>query len=425
MTNSIAMTTVPTSVEMTRSRLERRASVFRFLIRILIAGILLLAAVMKLRNGSQEQHGRGLIQSFGEAVLALWLISGVRPNLSVLIVFGTFAVFVVINGYEVVRETKSCGCFGTTAMAPGYTLAIDLGVMAILIASEVTAAFRVKRLATAAVFFAAVLALVYQTRKNSIAAVHGAGENTSVQIVDGWVGKPLPMLDAIDIGNQIGRGRWIVTFYRADCTACHEAIERMQSAYKPGGTPHALIEVSGASMANDLVSLPRGWIKGSLSGADGRTIATPITVTLQDGVVLPAAAPTTGGTASNFSSSNVATANQKRVSYVGQRISSSEWSADLGVVAPSSIATIKFNLTSPLPRNVRIRGVNAGCSCLTIPNPPTALSVGEETRVEVSFTAPKREMTDTATAELTTDAPELPPITLQITAHVRGESGSN
>ena len=43
-----------------------------------------------------------------------------------------------------------------------------------------------------------------------------------------WVGKELPVIDYIDIGEQLKTGNWLVLFYHYDCPDCQKAITELE-----------------------------------------------------------------------------------------------------------------------------------------------------------------------------------------------------
>ncbi len=43
-----------------------------------------------------------------------------------------------------------------------------------------------------------------------------------------WIGKELPILEHIDIADQLKKGNWLVMLYHHDCPACTEAIPQIE-----------------------------------------------------------------------------------------------------------------------------------------------------------------------------------------------------
>ncbi|MEN8251873.1 MAG: hypothetical protein ABFS32_23330, partial [Bacteroidota bacterium] len=84
-----------------------------------------------------------------------------------------------------------------------------------------------------------------------------------------WIGKELPILEHIDIGEQLKTGNWLVMLYHHDCLGCTEAIPKIEQMARDlesseGLLQFALIEVppygppdAGPVSANTLCDVGR------------------------------------------------------------------------------------------------------------------------------------------------------------------------
>ena len=44
-----------------------------------------------------------------------------------------------------------------------------------------------------------------------------------------WVGREMPILEHIDIGEQLKEGNWLVVLYHHDCPSCTEALPKIEA----------------------------------------------------------------------------------------------------------------------------------------------------------------------------------------------------
>jgi hypothetical protein len=187
-----------------------------------------------------------------ELALAIWLLSGLFKRLAWLAALTCFSVFCCVTLYKGITGAASCGCFGTVHVNPWVTLlAIDLpGVLAlglfrprsalspflsflrrqestrILIRRALGPLPPLPRFAATTALGAAMLGLT-----TPILALNEPPVVTSTYEVlepETWIGKPLPILNHIDIGEQLNAGAWLIVLYHYDCPACLEALPRIE-----------------------------------------------------------------------------------------------------------------------------------------------------------------------------------------------------
>jgi hypothetical protein len=109
-------------------------------VRIVVALVLAIAAGLKahqLVSGSATRTGAGDPSWLAgvtvgiEAGFALWLLSNVRPFLARRATIVLLTVLALVSLYRLLAGETSCGCFGTFAVHPGWTLALDVLLLAL------------------------------------------------------------------------------------------------------------------------------------------------------------------------------------------------------------------------------------------------------------------------------------------------------
>ncbi len=220
----------------------------------LLGVVLLAAAILKgyqlltepvAEDTIWSQRRSLILQVEFELFLGIWLMSRIMKRAAWLVALSCFVLFSGVTLYKGITGADSCGCFGSVKVNPWVTLlTIDLpAVLGLavfrpvrLVGPEVT---QVKKrclflpdiftplpsLSRFAVVFSACLILLVVT--TSILAFNEPQKVTSTYEVlepETWVGKELPILDYIDIGEQLREGNWLVLFYHHDCPDCQKAI---------------------------------------------------------------------------------------------------------------------------------------------------------------------------------------------------------
>ena len=248
-----------------------------------LGGLLLLAAVFKgyelltvpVANRDLWSWRPFLVcQVEFELALGLWLLSGLFAKTAWLAGLVCFFVFSLVTLYKGLLGAGSCGCFGAVHINPWITLmAIDLpAVIALSLfrpqwvwprrillrlrfrRRPVQALLRqyvrpwpsLRHLAITAALGSAILAVTTPilafTKPPMVTAAY------EVLTPKTWLGKELPIIEHIDIAEQLRAGTWLLLFYHYDCPDCRAVIpryERMaQQLRVKGGFPRiALIEV--------------------------------------------------------------------------------------------------------------------------------------------------------------------------------------
>jgi len=422
--------------------------------RILTAGVLLSAAVLKGYQLSTEPVGAGGILSNRwllavgveiEIILAAWLLSGFQKRLSWQVAGAVFAVFSMITLYKGVSGESSCGCFGKVEMSPWHTLILDVGVLAALIAfrrqagrGESRSRFGRLRLSAAVVLAAAgcltagVSIASYQPATLSDDGVIIGDDRFVVLEPDRWIGKPLPLLSHIDAGAKLGEGRWTLLLYHHDCPHCREALpkirklartfsstsetERSQGRfalvemppYCPKDSPARISDadctIARLSNKRDwfavsptLISLEDGKVSTVLEGDISVAQVAPVSIGINDDSL----EPTAGGT-----------------HVVSLSPSANNAAHDFGYVKCKRKRSVVFKIPNRSDESVKIRKVRSECKCMLAPDPPKALAPGAKTSIRVDFVAPDKPMRYSKRILLQTESSERPTIVLRIEADV-------
>lgn len=278
-----------------------------------LGAVLLASALLKLRYPTSsatiavEQFHSRWFEAFPvvfECAIGFWFLSGVRLRFawwSALFIFGSFAAYasaVAIRGFS------SCGCFGETGVSPWVTLSFDLLAIAALcwrpwatqLQSGPGAGTGPARLALIirspffAIFPAVILlgfsAGIFASDATSLAA----SSHNQVRIFKAgdWIGAKLPLLQQVDIGEQLRHGAWRVLLYHHDCAKCQEVL----LDYQRSASQTRLI----SSVATALIELPPyqnpgardspDYRIGRLEAADDWIIEAPLTLRIEHGRIV-------------------------------------------------------------------------------------------------------------------------------------------
>jgi hypothetical protein len=250
-----------------------------------------------------------------EFFFALWLLSGLYPTWTWRAALACFSVFAGVTLSKGLAGESSCGCFGRVPVNPWYTLFLDLcavaallafrplslrvraGVMAPAFASSPPGRGRVRaRLAAVlALFLALGIPAGWTMSAYQAAALADSGDligsgKSVVLEPENWVGKPLPLLRYIDLGNQLTSGRWVVVLYRHDCPHCQRTVPQCAAHARElaarTGTRVALVEMppyaESPAWLGDGIST---CVLGRLSDSRLWFVRTPVILTVEDGVV--------------------------------------------------------------------------------------------------------------------------------------------
>jgi thiol-disulfide isomerase/thioredoxin len=233
----------------------------RHVIFIMVGSLLLLAAALKGHQLLTEPLAKNDIWSYRpflvlqvefELLLGLWLLSGVFVKAAWLTSFLCFCLFSLVTLYKGLMGAGSCGCFGSVHVNPWVTLlVIDLPTVVLLtlfrpdVSLQAPLAFLRRRQSIrdsilelltpfpslTRLVVTSLLAVVLLSITTPILALNQPPVITSTYEVlepETWVGKELPILEHIDIAEQLSKGTWLVLFYHHDCPDCRRAIPQYE-----------------------------------------------------------------------------------------------------------------------------------------------------------------------------------------------------
>jgi methylamine utilization protein MauE len=278
-------------------------------VRMILGGVLLVAAALKGYQLATEPTAEislmtsrwFLIGSVEfEVLLGLCLISGLFVRASWLISLGCFALFSCVSLYKALSGEASCGCFGSVQVNPWYTLSLDVAAVVALLrwrpalfaSAEPTGESRpASRYAIVlGVWLVVGLSAGWQMARFEAVTVSDEGDflgdgEIVVLEPEKWVGKRFPLLQHIDIGDQLAEGGWVVLLYHHDCPQCREVLpgyEHMAEDHSSEGV--ALIEVPPFGGHGGFA--PRGLAqRGRLQETKDWFVQTPTELRLDGGVV--------------------------------------------------------------------------------------------------------------------------------------------
>jgi len=239
-----------------------------------------------------------------ELMLGLWLLSGWRKRDAWLITLISFAVFACVTLYKAISGEASCGCFGQVEVNPWVTLVLDLSIVAALLIWRPTAKQTPRQANQQSKRLIATLALAallggpagYLMANYTPAALADSGDifGDSEFVVlepETWVGKRFPLLNYIDIGDQLAKGKWTVVLYRHDCPHCLEELPKYERlarelSNESNAPSVSLIEMPFyATSSNDPVSANTMCLRGKLDDSREWFVQTPVSLSVDNGIV--------------------------------------------------------------------------------------------------------------------------------------------
>lgn len=286
------------------SILPARAKIFAWL----LGGFLLLTALLKSfspEHSAMLQSGYGIprwltiaaIQA--ELVVGLLLISGGWRRLAWPATFVLFAAFAAFSLYRALAGYESCGCFGPLKINPWWTLALDAGILTVLVAwrRELTlepaqpAANRRRWFCAAAypALSALTLALMVSSGPLQIDAATPLQDDGRLVILEPqtWVGQPFPLSDHIAPHVDFSQGDWTVLLYHHDCPKCQEALPQYEELAASAASAHVLF-VQMPPYAHEAFYRPTAATHARLSDEREWFVQAPMEIRVSAGKVVDA-----------------------------------------------------------------------------------------------------------------------------------------
>lgn len=207
-----------------------------------------------------------------------------------------FTSFATYSFYLAVVGAASCGCFGPVEVHPWWAFWLDVAVVLGLLISigrchpsstswwqgpgwihRHTVAMTIVGISVVSI---ALLVRHASPRTATTGDLPTRTGNLVILEPGQWIGKLLPIADAIDL--DLTEGRWIVLLHRHDCPECQAAVPRYEELAIQ--QPVALVEVPPYADSHDAATGPAN--RARLSNDREWFVQTPVEIRLQDGVVL-------------------------------------------------------------------------------------------------------------------------------------------
>jgi hypothetical protein len=246
-----------------------------------------------------------------ELFFGLWLLSGLYPKWTWRAALACFSGFACVTLYKALSGESTCGCFGRVPVNPWYTFVLDCAAVAALFAfrrsplslreragvrvfgssSSGRGWVRVRIAALGAMLLAIGLPGAWAMATYHPASFSDSGKPTGAARVvvlepERWMGRRLPLLKFIDIGDEIARGEWTVLLYHHDCPNCQRVLakyqERAAGPASGADAPRvALVEIPPYARTHVALPCTHGRV------ADDREwyVSTPLQITLAQGIV--------------------------------------------------------------------------------------------------------------------------------------------
>jgi hypothetical protein len=242
-----------------------------------------------------------------EALLGLWLLSGLRPRGARWAALAAFLAFFGISLSKALAGEASCGCFGRVPIGPQWTAAFDLGAILALWrwrpaeAEGRPVGRRWLRVAGVMLLFLVagvpsgfVLAVSRPAVLDAEADID-AEQSVLVLEPEKWVGRRCPLLPYADIGNELSRGRWLVVLYHHDCPRCRDVVpayaaRARAAAADPTAPRIAFLAVPPHGAPSWQFAPGSSCREGKLTASKEWFVVTPAVLRLQDGMVEPESA---------------------------------------------------------------------------------------------------------------------------------------
>ncbi len=423
---------VPTMDTNANSRAARPWPVLRCVLGLW----LLTAAILKIHQLATEpivgdswfdQRALLICQTLAELGLGLWLLSGLLPRLAWGSALACFVVFASVTLHKALSGAASCGCFGKIEVNPWITLVLDGAAVAALgwcrppLRRRAVVSRRPLRLALATGVWLAIgipaafwMASYTPTRIEATGAI--VGDGIVVLEPETWLGKPLGLLQHIDIGQQMGQGRWQVMLFDTDCPHCRDEVPQFIARARAGEgkadapamalveiPPHARSRPAGADACRyGRLSAKRDWF-----------VETPVVVELDSGTVV--------AVNQAARSTKALTVEQRRAiaeALAARDVLTVRDEYDFGFVEPNSRHIIDFVVANAADAPLTILRTRSECKCMTAPAPPTSVPAGGSVKVRVVFVAPKESMRYSKRIVLQTTDKTRPVVTVRVKADV-------
>jgi hypothetical protein len=261
------------------------------LVRLCLSLLLFVAVVLKSDGLSIEiavgsPIGLGtwllLVLILWELFLSIWLLSGIVQRRALTAALVTFGLFSIYSLGLLLAGASSCGCFGRWELHPAWTLSLDLTAISALLwllrppvpglvdgTTESTHShlaspawtLRLRGLLCLVAWLSlSVLFLSVVLGRKGMAldqpGMTDLGRGVLLLEPEKWEGHPLPILESLDIRQDLDHGEWTVVLLRQSCPHCQAVLDTLLKSKSPlsqGGRFRrlAFIDFDGTLTAKD------------------------------------------------------------------------------------------------------------------------------------------------------------------------------
>jgi hypothetical protein len=272
--------------------------------QLLIGLVLAVAAFAKLWALWGRRADPSLDSSFSEIALinleflcALLLAFDIWRELTWVFGFLLFASFAASNALKVAHGYASCGCFGEVRVNPWLSLSLNLIVLAFMVSFGIrlypkVAARRQLTYVVRALALCGIVGGLYCAVWGGVATLRTGGAKPIGRVTPAeWIGKPLPILDSIDVGTKLKSGSWRLVFFRRACDQCEAEIRRLTQEGQAGSIRRlAIIELPAneeiaSTDRTDFVSNFHSGLVGRLDPRMEWIATVPLELHVTNGVV--------------------------------------------------------------------------------------------------------------------------------------------
>ncbi|MEM7625726.1 MAG: MauE/DoxX family redox-associated membrane protein [Planctomycetota bacterium] len=277
--------------------------------RCIAGSILFLAAAAKtheliypLQVGAKDSPLYQSALILFEIIWACWLFSGFSSKIARIFSICGFSFFAAFAATRWLSGDASCGCFGRQEIPPWLTLCFDL-ILVFGFAISWPELLRAKQIfvirfgvvvAGLTLVFGGIFLIV--TDEPTLFGPGLARMDSGALVVtdpNEWVGHEFPLINYINLNNDLRDGRWDVIFFRHDCPYCRrkvpQLLKNLKSSYNPSSKRYAFIEVPPLVDHDLFDQIPDEAVKASVGSLDADidwTVPVPLDIAIDNEIVL-------------------------------------------------------------------------------------------------------------------------------------------
>ena len=280
----------------------------RRIIRYSAAIVLTVAAVLKavgLTRGDAGDFGPYSVAALVtvEALLAIWLLSGVQVAIAWWTAIALFSLFLLVTGFRVVQGAESCDCFGVIEVDPRITLILDAVILCALLMTIPERSAQPKPSRKRLALFAAPATVALALGPASLVMHHRAftphkdlleGATLASLVVldpEDWVEQSFPLASSLVWNGppaELSKGVWQVVFFRHDCDKCARELPEWERRARADPAMRVVLIEIAPPKGQSIVSRQSACTLARLDPQRSWFVSTPTHLELRDGVVVSA-----------------------------------------------------------------------------------------------------------------------------------------